>query len=514
MSGLLTLLDSIGAASFALFWVPLAVWTLVWLAAEVATRWAPIPAVAYRLGQAALLSLPAGLVLAAWIDPSAWPIWESSSVAVELPRWAMSATAADGPASTPSLHVSGPTALGLATVLAALSAAVGVGRLASQTLALRRLRKALPTVEVPGLGAEADRVASQVGLRMPVRVVATSASVVPMTLGVIRPTVVIPAGLSAADRRLVLAHEFVHVRQLDPLLHAAEAVVVALFGLHPGVRRLARACSLNREMACDAALLADPRISRHSYASLVSSVAASATVRSPAPALHMAGRPSHIHQRLIAMTRPTPTPAPRLAGLLAVLVLATGTLLTTAGRAVAQPADPVTIEGPTDPVIFVDGERVEGTIEELGIDPNDIYSIEVFKEDAAQSRFGEDAVILITTKAAAEASGLPPAPEADESGAAPRPPQPPAPANGQIIIRDSSGASVSVAGRTQRPSTRSEATAPLIVVDGVVADQERMEGLDPDAIASVEVVKSPSAAQLEEYGPAAANGLVFVTTRD
>ena len=518
MNERLSLLDGLGAASLAPFWVPLAAWTAVWLVAEGLARWAPAPASAYRLAQAALLALPAGLALAALIDPaSPW-----TPTPTGLPDWAVAGTpGAAGPATAPAAQVSVLTVLGAATVLAGLAAVAGAARLSVQAVAVGRLRRALPTVEVPGLGVEAGEVAARIGLRVPPRVVATPADIVPMTLGALRPTVVVPAALGPADRRMAVAHELAHVRQLDPLLSWAEAAVAALLPWHPGVRRLARACALRRELACDAAVLADPLVSRRRYAALVSSVAASAAARPSTPALHMADRPSHVHQRLLAMTHASP--APRFAGLLALSVLLVGAALMTAGRAAAQPAR-VTVEGraadgtaarvtvegsrvvigdavaapadSTEPVVYVDGERVDGPVTDLDIYPDDIYSIEVFKGDEARSRFGEDAVIRVTTKAAAEAAGLPPAPGPSQGGAAPRPPQPPT-AGGMIETA---------------PFPDSD-QPPLYVVDGVVVDRADIEGIDPDTIESIEVFQVLTPALEEQYGEAAAGGLVLVTTK-
>ena len=54
--------------------------------------------------------------------------------------------------------------------------------------------------------------------------------------------------------------------------------------------------------------------------------------------------------------------------------------------------------------------------------------------------------------------------------------------------------------------------APLYVIDGVVLPAGSIPGrIDPDLIASVEVIKGASAESL--YGPRAANGVILITTR-
>ncbi len=65
------------------------------------------------------------------------------------------------------------------------------------------------------------------------------------------------------------------------------------------------------------------------------------------------------------------------------------------------------------------------------------------------------------------------------------------------------------------PSVARVDASPLVVVDGVPYDLEKGPGLlaklEPDAIASVEILKGPAATAL--YGSRAAEGVILITTR-
>ena len=66
------------------------------------------------------------------------------------------------------------------------------------------------------------------------------------------------------------------------------------------------------------------------------------------------------------------------------------------------------------PIIYVDGVRVDGSFENLGLGPDNIDRIEVLKGDKAKEQYGTEAangVIQIFTKNAADAEG-----EGEEQG--------------------------------------------------------------------------------------------------
>ena len=422
MTTVIPWLEALGAASLAGFWGPVAIWTVLWAAVALGLRLAQHvdPALRYRGAQASLFALPVGLALAAIVPvPDLVParvMWEAAPLvgatlpidpAVTAPTPAP--TVPGGPAVTVSLF------LGLASTFVAAVAVVALLRLVVQSLAVRRLRRELPpaAVDAKALAGDVSAAADLAGLRRAPPVVVTSAEVTPMTLGVRRPVVVVPASLDRGDRRLALAHEFVHVVRRDPLAQLAEAATAAAFAAHPAVRHLARECALLRELACDADVLAAPDIRRSAYATLVCAFAATPT-RPPAQAVGIVGGPLHVHQRLLAMTtRPRPLPVAARWAAAAALLIALGAA-TTSGRALAQtpaatPASVAHVEVPDDAVVFVDGERVDGAFSSLGLDPAELRSVEVFRGGLALARFGADPAAAVATRAGTPA----PAPSDD-----------------------------------------------------------------------------------------------------
>ena len=79
------------------------------------------------------------------------------------------------------------------------------------------------------------------------------------------------------------------------------------------------------------------------------------------------------------------------------------------------------------------------------------------------------------------------------------------------IEQDSSAINHQQIKRIHMCSSFSEDDAPLIVIDGVVADDNTLKNLDPDLIASIEVLKDEE--DLAIYDGAAKNGAIFVITK-
>ncbi|HKP75395.1 MAG TPA: M56 family metallopeptidase, partial [Longimicrobiaceae bacterium] len=103
------------------------------------------------------------------------------------------------------------------------------------------------------------RIAGELGVAQPVRVLASSRVVTPMAGGILRPTVFVPetaAGWSEELRDVVLAHEIAHLASRDPLRHLVARLAFTLYWFHPlawlAARRAIAAC----EQACDEAVLA------------------------------------------------------------------------------------------------------------------------------------------------------------------------------------------------------------------------------------------------------------------
>jgi len=131
------------------------------------------------------------------------------------------------------------------------------------------------------------------------RVRATNDCVTPMTWGVVRPIVLIPANTdwNESERRNALLHEFAHVDRGDCVTQFLSRAMCAIYWLNPIAWMVARAERLAREEACDDAVLrAGSRPS--AYAEQLLEVAHSFTQRSVAVAALTMARRSSVACRL------------------------------------------------------------------------------------------------------------------------------------------------------------------------------------------------------------------------
>jgi hypothetical protein len=167
-------------------------------------------------------------------------------------------------------------------------------------LRMRRIaRRATPVRDPRWLRAlhEARRLA---GVSRDVRFVMTRDVAVPMTWGLLRPTVVVPDTAANWDddrRRIVLLHELAHVAALDWAFNLLGRVARALFWFHPAAWWLTRRLHDECELACDERVIV-AGVRRSDYAELL--VDAADRFLAPAMALPLAGR-SGLRGRLAAI---------------------------------------------------------------------------------------------------------------------------------------------------------------------------------------------------------------------
>jgi beta-lactamase regulating signal transducer with metallopeptidase domain/Leucine-rich repeat (LRR) protein len=148
-------------------------------------------------------------------------------------------------------------------------------RLISGWLAVVRFRSGLSRIEHP-LQAEVARIIESVrpGRRVPELVLSDAVSG-PLVVGILRPTIVLPADLPerlpADQLHDVLLHETAHVLRRDNIVGLLQRLAAAVFWPHPLVHSLNRRLSQTREEVCDnyALQFGD----RHQYARALLSVA-------------------------------------------------------------------------------------------------------------------------------------------------------------------------------------------------------------------------------------------------
>jgi beta-lactamase regulating signal transducer with metallopeptidase domain len=96
---------------------------------------------------------------------------------------------------------------------------------------------------------------ARLSLRTSVEVHRSRRATVPMVLGWLRPTILLPAGTAASlaphQLRAVLAHELAHVRRRDYLANLIQMAAETLLFHHPAARWISRRIRTEREYCCD-----------------------------------------------------------------------------------------------------------------------------------------------------------------------------------------------------------------------------------------------------------------------
>lgn len=131
----------------------------------------------------------------------------------------------------------------------------------------------------------------------------TSATVrIPTAIGLVNPAVVIPdwvmQELSTDELNQILLHEFAHLRRWDDWTNLAVQFVKAIFFFHPVVWWIERETALEREMACDDAVLAQTENAR-TYAECLTHLAEKSLLQRTVALAHAAlGRVRQTTQRV------------------------------------------------------------------------------------------------------------------------------------------------------------------------------------------------------------------------
>jgi beta-lactamase regulating signal transducer with metallopeptidase domain len=140
-------------------------------------------------------------------------------------------------------------ALWLAGVVA-LSARLCVG-----WLGVQRMRRHGVRPVPPGWEDRLARIAGQMRISRPVRLLESALIEAPTVIGWLRPIVLVPAsawvGLSPNQLEALLAHELAHVRRHDYALNFVQTSVETLLFYHPAVWWVSRTIRLEREACCD-----------------------------------------------------------------------------------------------------------------------------------------------------------------------------------------------------------------------------------------------------------------------
>lgn len=260
---------------------------------------------AIALGAAAALPL-LSMLLPAW--PSEWArrVADTWPAALASLRPWPPAAGVDVVVRATGVESAGWTLSQLATWLWAAGAAAALVVLGRDAARLVRVAKAAGTRVHPRLSAACADAAQTLRLgRVPVLLQGGQAAM-PMTWGVRRPRVLLPAAaIEWPDERLraVLAHELAHVRRADWLVHVLAQIVCAIYWFNPLFWTAERALARESEQAADDEALASG-INPGQYAAqvvaLVRQMRTSLAAR--APVVAMAGTPP-LERRVAALLR-------------------------------------------------------------------------------------------------------------------------------------------------------------------------------------------------------------------
>lgn len=213
------------------------------------------PEARYAVGCGALLAC------LAWPATGLYLRLAGSASAVDMTAFGLLPAALLAPDSLPDLSMLLRAVVGVW----ALCAAVLALRMALGMLWIERSAKNLGATHGP-LQTRLSRMAQDAGVARPVRLRVLDGIASPLTAGIWRPMVLVPAalvtGMPPHLLDALLAHELAHIRRHDYLLNLLQNAIEALLFFHPAVWWISRGVRLEREHIADdfaARQLGEPR---------------------------------------------------------------------------------------------------------------------------------------------------------------------------------------------------------------------------------------------------------------
>ena len=129
------------------------------------------------------------------------------------------------------------------------------GRLGVAIWGSQRLRTAIQPITDSVLLEAIAKQAKRLGLRgVPIAGICERVSV-PMVVGLLKPTILLPpallCGLEPQQLSLIIAHELAHIRRYDLLVNLGQRLVEALLFFHPVTWWISHRVRIEREKCCD-----------------------------------------------------------------------------------------------------------------------------------------------------------------------------------------------------------------------------------------------------------------------
>jgi beta-lactamase regulating signal transducer with metallopeptidase domain len=164
----------------------------------------------------------------------------------------------------------------------AVIAVAGLARVALATLQVRKLRMQATPIDMQCLSVELQTLIQESHRSRAVTLMVSKQIEVPTAIGFSRPAIILPAWLlestPAEELKYILLHELAHLARRDDWTNLAQKVLKAVFFFLPSVWWIERKLSLDREMACDDAVLAQSGTPR-GYAECLARVAEKSFLR-------------------------------------------------------------------------------------------------------------------------------------------------------------------------------------------------------------------------------------------
>jgi beta-lactamase regulating signal transducer with metallopeptidase domain len=203
----------------------------------------------------------------------------------------------------------------MAVIVFGLSVAAHLIRLGRAWIRTRELAREAAPASIPD-AALVERCCQAFGLKT-VEILSSSIVGGPVTLGALRPAILLPPGfldVSPEDQvTAALGHEMAHIRRCDYAINLLCEAVLLPIAFHPATRWLRRRLAETREMACDEAAV-ERLIGARPYARSLLALASTLAGRSrPAYTTLGALDADILEVRMRRLVDPTPRPGARKA---------------------------------------------------------------------------------------------------------------------------------------------------------------------------------------------------------
>ncbi|HYX54246.1 MAG TPA: M56 family metallopeptidase [Candidatus Limnocylindrales bacterium] len=180
----------------------------------------------------------------------------------------------------------------------------GLARVVAGLVQIRNMRRKCRDCSADLLGPELKAELRDFSAVRRTRILLSDAATAPVAVGFLRPAVILPAWLAeegpSEELKHAVLHELEHLRRRDDWSNLLQKIVRAVFFFHPAVWWLERELSLERELACDDAVVQRTGNSRAYAASLARLAERSFMRRQIAMAQALVGR---VHQLTHRVTR-------------------------------------------------------------------------------------------------------------------------------------------------------------------------------------------------------------------